>query len=37
MPKLRTLSGQDVLNILAKFSFEKVHQDGSHVKIRRQL
>jgi predicted RNA binding protein YcfA (HicA-like mRNA interferase family) len=37
MPKLRTLSGQDVLRIFAKFGFEKVDQDGSHVKIRRQL
>jgi predicted RNA binding protein YcfA (HicA-like mRNA interferase family) len=37
MPKLKTLSGQDVLRILAKFGFEKVDQEGSHVKIRRQL
>ena len=37
MPKLKTLSGQDVLKIFAKFGFEKVDQEGSHVKIRRQL
>jgi predicted RNA binding protein YcfA (HicA-like mRNA interferase family) len=37
MPKLRILSGQDVLQIFAKFGFEKVDQEGSHVKIRRQL
>jgi predicted RNA binding protein YcfA (HicA-like mRNA interferase family) len=37
MPKLRTLSGQDVLKILVKFGFEIVDRQGSHVKIRRQL
>jgi predicted RNA binding protein YcfA (HicA-like mRNA interferase family) len=37
MPKLKTLCGQDVLKIFAKFGFEKVDQEGSHVKIRRQL
>ena len=37
MPKLKTLSGQDVLRIFAKFGFEKVDQEGIHVKIRRQL
>jgi predicted RNA binding protein YcfA (HicA-like mRNA interferase family) len=37
MPKLKALSGQDVLRIFAKFGFEKVDQEGSHVKIRRQL
>ena len=37
MPKLKTLSGQEVLKIFAKFGFEKVDQEGSHVKIRRQL
>ena len=37
MPKLKTLSGQDVLKIFAKFGFERVDQEGSHVKIRRQL
>ena len=37
MPKLKTLSGHDVLKIFAKFGFEKVDQEGRHVKIRRQL
>jgi len=37
MPKLRTLSGKDVLRIFRKFGFEKIDQEGSHVKIRRQL
>ena len=37
MPKLKTLSGQDVLKIFAKFGFEKVDHEGSHAKIRRQL
>jgi predicted RNA binding protein YcfA (HicA-like mRNA interferase family) len=37
MPKLKNLSGQDVLKIFAKFGFEKVDQEGSHVKIRRQF
>jgi predicted RNA binding protein YcfA (HicA-like mRNA interferase family) len=37
MPKVKTLSGQDVLKIFAKFGFAKVDQEGSHVKIRRQL
>ena len=37
MPKLRTLSGPDLLKIFAKFGFERIDQAGSHVKIRRQL
>jgi len=37
MPKLRTLSGHELLKIFAKFGFEGVDQEGSHVKIRRQL
>ena len=36
MPKLKTLCGQDVLKTFAEFGFEKVDQEGSHVKIRRQ-
>jgi predicted RNA binding protein YcfA (HicA-like mRNA interferase family) len=35
MPKLRTLSGQDLLRILAGFGFHPVSQRGSHVKLRR--
>jgi hypothetical protein len=30
MPKLRTLSGSDVVTILSLFGFEKVDQRGSH-------
>jgi predicted RNA binding protein YcfA (HicA-like mRNA interferase family) len=37
MPKLKTLSGHDVLKIFAKFGFEKVDQEGSHVKIRKAI
>ena len=32
MPKLKTLSGQDLLGIFLKFGFRKVDQEGSHVK-----
>jgi predicted RNA binding protein YcfA (HicA-like mRNA interferase family) len=32
MPKLRALSGQDVLKIFARFGFERIDQEGSHVK-----
>lgn len=34
-PKLRRLSGQDVISILAKFNFRVHSQRGSHVKLRR--
>lgn len=37
MPKLRTLSGQDLLRIFAGFGFEPASQRGSHVKLRRLL
>jgi len=37
MPRLKTLSGHDVLKIFGKFGFEIVDQEGSHVKVRRQL
>lgn len=33
--KLRTLGGQDLVRIFAKFGFEQVSQRGSHVKLRR--
>ena len=33
MPKLKNLSGQDVLKIFAKFGFEKVDQEGSHIRM----
>lgn len=34
-PKLRKLSGQDVISILAQFNFGVHSQRGSHVKLRR--
>ena len=37
MPKLRVLSGHEVLNILHEFGFQKFAQRGSHVKVRRVL
>lgn len=37
MPKLRSLSGQDLLRILSKYGFEKFSQRGSHVKLRRDI
>ena len=35
-PKLKRLSGKDVVAILSKFDFEVVAQRGSHAKLRRQ-
>lgn len=37
MPKLKRLSGQDVVRILESFGFAQVSQRGSHVKLRRVL
>ena len=37
MPKLRVLSGQDVLRILDSFGFVSYAQRGSHVKVQRLL
>ncbi|MBI1789959.1 MAG: type II toxin-antitoxin system HicA family toxin [Acidobacteria bacterium] len=37
MPKLRTLSGSDLLRIFAGFGFHRFSQHGSHVKLRRVL
>jgi predicted RNA binding protein YcfA (HicA-like mRNA interferase family) len=36
-PKLRRLSGKEVLSILLKFGFSIYSQRGSHVKLRRTL
>jgi predicted RNA binding protein YcfA (HicA-like mRNA interferase family) len=36
MPRIRSLSGQDLLWIFGQFGFSKVSQRGSHVKLRRQ-
>ena len=35
MPKLRILSGKDIVSILKKFGFIVDRQRGSHVKLRR--
>jgi predicted RNA binding protein YcfA (HicA-like mRNA interferase family) len=37
MPKLRRLSGTEVIAILARFGFASHSQRGSHVKLRREL
>ena len=37
MPKLRTLSGRDLVQIFSSFGFQPVSQRGSHVKLRRVL
>lgn len=37
MPRLKILSGEDVIKILESFKFEKVAQKGSHVKLRRKI
>ena len=35
MPKLKILSGKDVLRILSQFGFQIHSQRGSHIKLRR--
>lgn len=37
MPRLRRLSGAEVVSILARFGFKIHSQRGSHVKLRREL
>jgi predicted RNA binding protein YcfA (HicA-like mRNA interferase family) len=37
MPKLRVLSGRDLLRIFAGFGFRQSSQKGSHIKLRRTL
>ncbi len=37
MPKLKLLSGKEVIKIFAKFGFEVISQRGSHAKLRRML
>ena len=37
MPKLKLLSGKEVIKIFSKFGFEIISQRGSHVKLRRIL
>ncbi|MDO8516199.1 MAG: type II toxin-antitoxin system HicA family toxin [bacterium] len=35
MPKLKILSGKEVIKIFISFNFEIISQKGSHVKLRR--
>ncbi len=35
MPKLKRLSGSDVIKIFKRFGFDEVSQKGSHVKLKR--
>ena len=37
MPKLKVLSGTEVIKILAQFGFQPISQRGDHVKLRRVL
>ncbi|MBZ5634234.1 MAG: type II toxin-antitoxin system HicA family toxin [Acidobacteriia bacterium] len=37
MPKLKSLSGDELLRIFARFGFTKFSQRGSHIKLRRQI
>ena len=36
MPKLRSLSGKEVLRIFQSFGFDEISRRGSHVKLRRE-
>ncbi len=35
MPKLKILSGKDLVDIFSSFGFHEIEQSGSHVKMRR--
>lgn len=35
MPKLRRMSGREVIDVLRQFGFRSVSQRGSHVKLKR--
>ncbi len=35
MPRLRRLSGREVIAILQRFGFERAYQHGSHVRLAR--
>ncbi|MEM2088312.1 MAG: type II toxin-antitoxin system HicA family toxin [Thermoproteota archaeon] len=37
MPRLKVLSGKDVVKIFSRFGFVTVSQKGSHIKLRRIL
>ncbi|MBK8029643.1 MAG: type II toxin-antitoxin system HicA family toxin [Chloroflexi bacterium] len=35
MPKLKRLSGKELIKILERFGFELISQKGSHVRLQR--
>lgn len=35
MPKLKVLSGNDVIKVFSDFGFEVISQKGSHIKLRK--
>ena len=37
MPRLKVLSGKDVIKILESFNFSVISQKGSHVKLHRTI
>ncbi len=37
MPKLKQLSGKDIVKIFILFGFEVVSQKGSHIKMKREI
>ena len=37
MPKLKTLSGKDIVKIFESFNFSVVGQKGSHIKLKRLI
>jgi len=37
MPKLKVLSGKQVVKVLSRFGFKVISQRGSHIKLRRIL
>lgn len=37
MPKLRRISGGEVVTVLAMFGFSVVDQRGSHIKLKREV
>lgn len=37
MPKLKILSGEDIIKIFERFGFSIIGQKGSHVKLRRMV
>ena len=37
MPKLRRLSGKEVVSIFSQFGFAIHHQKGSHIKLKKEI